>query len=79
MDKERLIINENELSYEEINKIKQHAKQYDSVADKKEFLRSAGAYEQKIILLESKRPYEVLNYLSELGLQTSKLILNSLK
>ena len=78
MDKERLKVKENEMSYDEILRIKEHAKQYDSIANKKEFLRNAGAYEQKIILLESKRPYEVLNYLSELELETSKKILNSL-
>lgn len=79
MDKERLIIDENQLSYDEVVRIKEHAKQYDSVSDKKEFLRNAGAYEQKVILLNSIRPYEVLNYLSELELETSKIILESLK
>ena len=40
MNKERLIIDENKLSYEEILRIKEHAKKYDEVADKKEFLRN---------------------------------------
>ena len=36
------------------------------------------AYEQKIILLNSKKPYEVLNYMQELDLKSSRLVLDEL-
>ena len=46
--------------------------------EKKEFLKNICAYEQKLILLQSKRPYDVLLYLSEIDLKSSKLVLSEL-
>ncbi len=78
MDRNNLIIDEQLLTPESIYQMKEHAKLYDSTPDKKTFLKNISAYEQKVVLLNSVRPYEVLQFLSELELETSKLILNSL-
>lgn len=78
MNKEHLIIDENELSYEQVLRIREHAMGYNIASDKKEFLKSVGAYEQKLILLQSVRPYEVLEYLSQIDLETSRVVLDSL-
>lgn len=69
---------EKEINYDEIKQMEEHAKGYEVAADKKDFLRNISAYEQKIILLNSKNPYEVLNYLDELDLKNSRQILNEL-
>lgn len=79
MDKEHLILNESELPYEQILQMKEHSKQYEFATDKIEFLKNISAYEQKLILLQSERPYEVLEYLSQLDLKTSKIVLSELK
>ena len=72
-------INKNEFTYDELKKIEDHAKQYDLVSDKKTFLKEITPYEQKIVLLESKNPYEVLMYLDELDMKNSRLVLNNLE
>jgi len=74
----RLIIDEKELSYDKLIQIREHAKGYNDASDKKEFLNSIGAYEQKLILLNSYKPYDVLNYLSELNTEVSNLVLREL-
>lgn len=61
-----------------IKKIRDHAKLYETVYDKKEFLKNVSPYEQKIILMNSQKPYEVLNYLDELDLKSSRLLLEQL-
>ena len=78
MNIEEKIFTEKELSYEELNQMKEHAKKYDYVVDKKEFLKSITPYEQKLVLLETKNPYEVLTYLDELDFNNSRLILQQL-
>ena len=69
---------EKEINYQVIKKIKEHARQYNFVNDKKEFLKNVSAFEQKVILLNSQNPYEVLNYLDELDIKSSKLVLSEL-
>ena len=69
---------EKEIRYDEIREMEEHAKKYNEVYDKKEFLKNVSAYEQKIILLNSKKPYEVLNYLDELDLKNTRQILSEL-
>ena len=69
---------EKEIDYNLIKQIKEHAKNYDLSSDKKEFLKNVSAYEQKLILLESKNPCEVLTYLDELNLKSTKLVLREL-
>lgn len=69
---------EKEIDYNVIKQIKEHAKKYDLAFDKKEFLKNVSAYEQKVILLESKSPCEVLTYLDELDLKSTKLVLREL-
>lgn len=64
--------------YNVIKRIEEHAKNYEQVSDKKEFLKNVSAYEQKCILLNSKRPYDVLMYLDELDLQSSRLVISEL-
>lgn len=78
MNIEERIFLENELSYDQIIQMKEHAKQYDYVVDKKDFLRSITPYEQKLVLLETRNPYEVLTYLDELDFENSRIILNKL-
>jgi len=78
MQQENMIKNEKEISYDVLKLIQDHAKKYDEAIDKKEFLKNVSAYEQKLILLNSKDPYEVLNYLDELDLKSSRLILSEL-
>lgn len=78
MQQENMIKNEKEISYEMLKAMQEHAKKYDEAIDKKEFLKGVSAYEQKLILLNSKDPYEVLNYLDELDLKSSRLILSEL-
>ena len=78
MSIEERIFTENELSYEQLNQMKEHAKKYDYEVDKKEFLRRITPYEQKLVLLETKNPYEVLTYLDELNFENTRLILNDL-
>lgn len=70
---------ETEFSYEELVQMMNHVKQYDITDDKKSFLKNISTYEQKLVLLESKKPYEVLKYLEELDLPNTKLVLNELK
>lgn len=71
-------IKENEFNYAELLQMNEHAKKYDTAEDKKYFLKNISPYEQKLVLLESKNPYEVLKYLEELDLPNTKLILNEL-
>ena len=61
-----------------MKKIREHANLYDSSYDKKEFLKNVSVHEQKIILMNSSKPYEVLNYLDELDLKSSRLLLEEL-
>lgn len=63
---------------ETMQKIREHANLYDSAYDKKEFLKNVSVHEQKIILMNSSKPYEVLNYLDELDLKSSRLLLEEL-
>lgn len=63
---------------ETMKKIREHASLYDSTYDKKEFLKKVSVHEQKIILMNSSKPYEVLNYLDELDLKSSRLLLEEL-
>lgn len=69
---------EKEFSYEELLKINEHASTYELALDKKYFLRHIIPYEQKIILLNSINPYEVLRCLEEIDLKNTNLIINSL-
>lgn len=69
---------EENYSYEAINQMREHAKNYDYVSDKKAFLKNASTYEQKIILFESHDPYEVLTYLDELDLKETRIMLEEL-
>ena len=69
---------EKSINYDEIKQMEEHAKKYEDAFDKKDFLRNISAYEQKIILLNSQHPYEVLNYLDELDLKNSRQILSEL-
>jgi len=76
-------MNENKLinqgiSYEYLRILEEHARQYDYVSDKKNFLRSISPYEQKIVLLNTNDPYEVLEYLDELDMKATREILNNL-
>lgn len=61
-----------------MKEIREHATLYDRAYDKKEFLRNVSVHEQKIILMNSSKPYEVLNYLDELDLKSSRLLLEEL-
>lgn len=63
---------------ETMKKIQEHAKLYENTYDKKEFLKNVSVHEQKIILMNSSKPYEVLNYLDELDLKSSRLLLEEL-
>ena len=65
-------------NYEYLKEMENHAKKYDFVSDKKEFLRNVSPYEQKIILLQSKNPYEVLSYLDELDIKQTRELLSEL-
>lgn len=67
-----------EVDYQILRQIEEHAKKYEQASDKKNFLRNVSAYEQKIILLNSLRPYEVLMYLDELDLKSSRLVISEL-
>lgn len=78
MNEDQLIINEKEINYNILKQIQEHAKKYESVDDKKNFLKNVCAYEQKLILLESQNPCEVLMYLDELDSKCSRLVLNEL-
>lgn len=66
------------MSYEYLKRLEEHSKLYDFVPDKKSFLRSIIPYEQKLVLLNSSDPYEVLNYLDELDNKATRKILNEL-
>ena len=74
----KLITDEKDISYDMLKQIHEHVREYETVSDKKEFLKNVGAYEQKLILLNSSHPYEVLCYMEELDLPTTKLVLNKL-
>lgn len=65
--------------YEELQSMREHAKKYDSENDKKTFLKQVSPIEQKMILLSSKRPYDVLVYLDELNLKSTKVMLEQLR
>ena len=65
-------------NYEYLKELECHAKNYDFVSDKKEFLKNVSPYEHKIILLHSKNPYEVLNYLDELDIKLTRELLSEL-
>jgi len=69
---------EKELYYEKIKQMEEHSKKYEEAPDKKDFLKNVSAYEQKLILLNSNKPYEVLNYLDELDLKNTREILSEL-
>lgn len=78
MDNIDTISNQTILNEESINSIKEHALLYDTAYDKKDFLKNVSPYEQKIILMNSSRPYEVLNYLDELDLKGTRVLLEQL-
>lgn len=78
MENNNVYNNLKEVDYNIIRQIEEHAKKYDECSDKKEFLRNISPYEQKVILLNSKRPYEVLSFLDELDLENSRLVVNGL-
>lgn len=61
-----------------MKKIKEHANLYNNAYDKKSFLKNVSIFEQKIILMNSSNPYEVLNFLDELDLKSSRLLLEEL-
>ena len=61
-----------------MKEIREHANLYDRAYDKKEFLRNVSVHEQKMILMNSSKPYEVLDYLDELDLKSSRLLLEEL-
>lgn len=69
---------EKDYSYDELLQLQEHAKKYNYETDKKDFLRKVNPQEQKIILLSSQNPYEVLNYLDEIDLEESRDMLNRL-
>jgi len=68
-------IKEAEFNYEELIKLKEHAKQYKFVSDKKSFLKSITPFEQKIILLNSQKPYEVLSYIEDFDSKNTNLLI----
>ena len=78
MNIEERIFTDKELSYEQIKQMRDHARKYDYVVDKKDFLKNITPYEQKLVLLETRNPYEVLSYLDELSFDNSRLILSQL-
>lgn len=67
-----------EVDYQILKQIEENAKKYEQASDKKNFLKNVSAYEQKVILLNSERPYDVLMYLDELDLKSSRLVINEL-
>ena len=69
---------EKTIDYKVLNQINDHALKYDSFHDKNEFLKNKCAYEQKLIILNTIRPYDVLNYLNDLDLESSRLVLSEL-
>lgn len=72
------IIREEDIDYDTLQKIKEHASEYEFEPDKKNFLKNITSLEQKIILLNSDEPYEVLKYLDELDMKKCDIILNGL-
>ena len=70
--------NQNFIDYETMKKIHEHALLYESAYDKKDFLRNISPYEQKIILMNSSKPYDILEYLDELDLKGTRLLLEEL-
>ncbi len=79
MQQDNKFINKRNFTYEDLKLIEDHAKKYDSTPDKKNFLKSITPYEQKLVLLQSKNPYEVLMYLDELDMKNSRLVLSNLE
>ena len=75
MDKIR---NEKEIDYGILKLIKEHSKKYDAAHDKKQFLKDVCAYEQKLILLNSDSPCDVLMYLAEIDTKATNLVINEL-
>lgn len=71
-------INENEFSYEELIKLREHSMQYQNVSDKRTFLKNMIPFEQKLVLLNSYKPYEVLSFLESLDYKNTDLIIDSL-
>lgn len=71
-------IEENEFNNQELIQIQNHSKLYEVESDKKEFLKKITPYEQKLILLNSSKPAEVLNYLDELNMENTKILLSEL-
>ncbi len=72
------IIDEKHIDKELVKSIKEHAKKYDETPNKREFLKGISAYEQKVVLLTTSHPCDVLRYLSEFDTKTTKLVLDSL-
>ena len=71
-------INVNEFSYEELIKLREHSMQYQNVSDKRTFLKTMIPFEQKLVLLNSYKPYEVLSFLESLDYKNTDLIIDSL-
>lgn len=69
---------EKDYNYDELLQLQEHARKYNYETDKKEFLKKVNPQEQRIILLSSQNPYEVLNYLDEIDLEESRYMLNQL-
>ena len=72
------IIDEKYIDANTLKEIKEHAKQYDTSPDKREFLKEVGAYEQKLILMTSSHPCDVLRFLSEINSKITKIVLESI-
>lgn len=78
MGQENIVRDEKQIDYKVLKQIQDHAKKYEYANDKKDFLRKVSAFEHKLILLNSTEPYEVLSYLDELDLKSSRLVLSEL-
>ena len=71
-------INKQQINYQTYMMLLDHAKQFDYVSDKKQFLKNISPFEHKLVLLTSKRPYDVLTYLDELDLKFTRQVLKEL-
>lgn len=71
-------INMQYISYEQLKQMQEHAIEYNVAFDKINFLRNVSPYEQKIILLQALKPYEVLNNLNKIDSKNTRLVLDSL-
>lgn len=72
------IKNEKEIDYNTLRLIQKHSQLYFSSNDKKEFLKNVCAYEQKLILLQSQNPCEVLMFLAEIDTISTNMVIEEL-